>query len=160
MAKRVCVTGATGFIARHLIYSLLEQGYYVVGTVRSKSNTSKMGYLQYLQSIYKDRFEIKEADVMDKKSLEDVVQGCEGVFHLASPYKFLGPNATAEEAKELIEPGITGTRNVLTVCAEHKDTVKKIVYMSSIFAMVNSFSPDTPPGKHMIASISTKSCQC
>ncbi len=33
--KKILVTGATGFVASHLIHQLLAQNYQVVGTVRS-----------------------------------------------------------------------------------------------------------------------------
>lgn len=36
--KTVCVTGASGYIAGHLVAQLLEAGYKVRGTVRSLSN--------------------------------------------------------------------------------------------------------------------------
>ena len=43
---RVLVTGASGFIASHLTKHLLEEGRFRVrGTVRSKTNKEKVGYL-------------------------------------------------------------------------------------------------------------------
>lgn len=41
----VCVTGASGFIAGHIVAQLLEQGYIVHGTVRSLSNDAAVGYV-------------------------------------------------------------------------------------------------------------------
>jgi len=46
----VCVTGASGFIAAHLVKSLLEKGYRVKGTVRSLSKPDKYSYLTNLPS--------------------------------------------------------------------------------------------------------------
>lgn len=37
----VCVTGASGFIATHLVEQLLEKGYKVNGTVRSLENVEE-----------------------------------------------------------------------------------------------------------------------
>lgn len=42
---KVLVTGASGYIASHLIYQLLEKGYDVVGTVRSLTNKDKYLFL-------------------------------------------------------------------------------------------------------------------
>ena len=46
----VLVTGASGFIATHLIKQLLEQGrYHVRGTVRSLKKEEKVWYYQYVE---------------------------------------------------------------------------------------------------------------
>lgn len=41
----VLVTGATGYIAGHIINDLLSRGYKVVGTVRSLANKEKYAFL-------------------------------------------------------------------------------------------------------------------
>lgn len=38
MSGKVLVTGATGYLASHVINELLQRGYEVVGTVRSLAN--------------------------------------------------------------------------------------------------------------------------
>lgn len=45
MSSKVLVTGATGFIASHVIQELLNRGYSVVGTVRSLANKDKYAFL-------------------------------------------------------------------------------------------------------------------
>merc|ERR1711933_629758 len=45
----VCVTGASGFIALHLVEQLLAKGYTVVCTVRSSSDERKMSPLRSIQ---------------------------------------------------------------------------------------------------------------
>ena len=52
MTHQVCVTGATGYLAGHLIQQLLEQGHRVNGTVRSLSKSPKLAALYELA----DRF--------------------------------------------------------------------------------------------------------
>ena len=42
---KVLVTGATGYVASHLIKELLQRGYEVVGTVRSLAKKEKYAYL-------------------------------------------------------------------------------------------------------------------
>jgi nucleoside-diphosphate-sugar epimerase len=143
--KRVCVTGATGFIARFVIDQLLQRGYEVVGTVRSLNQRDKMEYLEYLQSKYENRLKICEADLFDTEALDKAIQGCHGVFHIAAPYKFMPPDTPDEVArKELVDPAVIGTENVLKLCAKHKDDVSKVIYMTSVFAMLNSYVSDTP----------------
>jgi uncharacterized protein YbjT (DUF2867 family) len=41
----ILVTGATGFIASHVINQLLQRGYKVVGTVRNLANKDKYAFL-------------------------------------------------------------------------------------------------------------------
>eukprot|EP00408_Alexandrium_pacificum_P013937 CAMPEP_0171236868 /NCGR_PEP_ID=MMETSP0790-20130122/42678_1 /TAXON_ID=2925 /ORGANISM="Alexandrium catenella, Strain OF101" /LENGTH=89 /DNA_ID=CAMNT_0011703213 /DNA_START=61 /DNA_END=327 /DNA_ORIENTATION=- len=48
-AGPVCVTGASGFIALHLVEQLLAKGYTVVGTVRSLTNEAKLAPLREFQ---------------------------------------------------------------------------------------------------------------
>ena len=44
----VLVTGASGYIASHVIKELLERGYHVIGTVRSVANKDKYAFLYEL----------------------------------------------------------------------------------------------------------------
>nr|ACG47245.1 hypothetical protein [Zea mays] len=46
---KVCVTGASGFIASWLVKRLLESGYHVLGTVRDPGNGKKVGHLWGLE---------------------------------------------------------------------------------------------------------------
>lgn len=42
---KVLVTGASGYIASHIIRELLSKGYRVVGTVRNANNKEKYSFL-------------------------------------------------------------------------------------------------------------------
>lgn len=42
---KILVTGASGYIASHLIHQLLEKHYQVIGTVRSLENKDKYSFL-------------------------------------------------------------------------------------------------------------------
>jgi nucleoside-diphosphate-sugar epimerase len=81
---KVCVTGASGFVASWLIKRLLEAGYHVIGTVRDPSNRDKVSHLWRLPSA-KERLQLVRADLMEEGSFDDAVMACEGVFHTASP---------------------------------------------------------------------------
>lgn len=50
------VTGANGYVAAWVVRALLEEGYTVIGTVRS---ADKGEYLKKVFSSYGDKFEIK-----------------------------------------------------------------------------------------------------
>ena len=67
---RVLVTGASGFLASHIVLQLLERGDYMVrGTVRSLKNDKKVAPLRNLKpenGTYE--LELVEADLTNKES--------------------------------------------------------------------------------------------
>ena len=125
------VTGASGYIATHVIQQLLSAGNYRVrGTVRNLQNEEKVKALKELVPDAKHPLDLCEADLERKASWPSAVQGCQYVFHIASPF----PSAVPKRADDLIRPAVQGTINVLSACAEC-GTVKKVVLTSSIAAI-------------------------
>ncbi|KAK1393332.1 Cinnamoyl-CoA reductase [Heracleum sosnowskyi] len=127
----VCVTGAGGFIASWLVKLLLEKGYTVRGTVRNPDDT-KNDHLRELQGA-KERLILCKADMLDYKSLCEAINGCDGVFHTASP---------VSEEEHMVEAAVVGSKNVIVAAAEAK--VRRVVFTSSIGAvyMDPNRSPD------------------
>ena len=117
----VLVTGASGYIASHLIKILLERGHKVRGTVRSLSNRSKYEFLYRLAPEKNDNLTLVEADLTDRASWPAAVEGCEYIFHIASPI----PPYVPKDENELIGPAVAGTVNVLEAAAEKG--AKKVV---------------------------------
>ena len=64
MTTPVLVTGATGFVASHLIKQLLQSGHLVRGTVRSLKNTKKVCGVQTLTSTCSIEFYNKNNNVL------------------------------------------------------------------------------------------------
>ncbi|KAF9587175.1 hypothetical protein IFM89_039615, partial [Coptis chinensis] len=133
----VCVTGANGFIGSWLALTLLEKGYYTVhASVYPGSPTS---HLRSMGSTYPGRLHIFEADILDVDAVSRAVQGCHGVFHVASPCNLEDPK---DPQSELVVPAVQGTLNVL----EASRKVRRVVLTSSISAMVpNPAWPNTIP---------------
>lgn len=68
---RVLVTGASGFLALHVVKQLLESGqqYIVRGTVRSLANEQKLKPLRALRpENSKQQLELVEADLSQRES--------------------------------------------------------------------------------------------
>ena len=88
----VLVTGASGFIGMHCILQLLEQGYTVKGTLRSKAKET------YLREIFQKHtqnsfdLEFVEANLLDDAGWDEAVQGCDYVLHVASPFPRINLN--------------------------------------------------------------------
>ena len=130
----VLVTGASGYIATHIIKQLLELDYRVRGTVRSLKNESKVAPLRKLVNNPKHELELVEADLLDEKSWLDAVRGCTYVLHTASPF----PNEAPADENELITPAVNGTLNVLKACVQDDSIVKRVVLTSSVAAIADS----------------------
>ncbi|KAK4605903.1 hypothetical protein RGQ29_000257 [Quercus rubra] len=79
-----CVTGGTGFIAAYLVKTLLEKGHTVRTTVRDPEDVGKVGFLLEFNGA-KERLKIMKADLRIEGSFDEVLQGVDGVFHVASP---------------------------------------------------------------------------
>ena len=135
--KPVCVTGASGFIAAHIIRELLERGYSVRGTVRKSPDNYP--FLLDLPGA-KERLELVKADLLAAGAYDRVIEGCEYVMHTASPYKINVKNPQID----LVDPAVTGTENVLESCLK-SGSVKRLIFTSSIAALT-----DEPESSHVL----------
>ncbi|KAI7749567.1 hypothetical protein M8C21_021934 [Ambrosia artemisiifolia] len=134
----VCVTGASGYIASWLVKFLLHRGYTVKATVRDLNDPKKTKHLLALDGA-KERLHLFEADLLKDGSFDDVVKGCDGVFHTASPF-FIH---TDNPQEDLIDPAVKGTMNVLSSCSKVQ-SIKRVVLTSSVAAVLYNGSPLTP----------------
>lgn len=136
--KRVCVTGASGYVASWIVKLLLERGYIVHATVRNINDETKTKHLVELEGA-KTRLELFEANLLEEGSFDKAIHGCCGVFHTASPVLFDTPNPQVD----IIDPALKGTLNVLASCTK-TPTVKRVIFTSSTAAVRNGGRPLTP----------------
>ncbi|MQM21464.1 hypothetical protein Taro_054507 [Colocasia esculenta] len=121
----VVVTGAAGFIGSWLVMRLLQRGYSVRATVRDPSNLKKVKPLLDLPCS-KPLLTIWRADLSEEGSFDEAVEGCTGVFHVATPMDF----ESKDPENEVIKPTVDGMLNVLRSCKK-AGTVKRVVFTSS-----------------------------
>ncbi|KAI0795626.1 D-lactaldehyde dehydrogenase [Abortiporus biennis] len=132
--SKVLVTGANGYIAMWVVRTLLENGYFVRGTVRS---TSKGDYMRkYFTELgftdLEDKLEIVVVkNIETPGAFDDAVKGVHAIEHMASPYHY-----GAEDPKELFGPAISGTVSILQSAQKYGSSVKRIVITTSTAAMV------------------------
>ena len=127
----VLVTGASGFIATHLVQQLLAKGEAKVrGTVRSLSSKEKIQPLYDLEPNAKYPLELVEADLNNEGSWKEAVSGCSYVYHVASPF----PSNVPNHEDDIIKPAVNGTLNVLRAVVT-AGSVKRVVLTSSIAAI-------------------------
>ncbi|MEO0341579.1 MAG: NAD-dependent epimerase/dehydratase family protein, partial [Bacteroidota bacterium] len=79
----------------------------------------------------KGKLELFEADLMVQGSFARAMQDCQIVIHTASPFQIQVKNPQ----KELVDPALEGTRNVLQSVNEI-ESVKRVVFTSSVVAMI------------------------
>jgi nucleoside-diphosphate-sugar epimerase len=130
MSKIIMVTGGTGYIGSWIVKYLLEKGYTVRLTVRDKSREEKYKYLLVLAEQSNGKLEIWEANLLEAGSFDKAASGADAIIHVASPFKLRFRDAQ----KDLLDPALMGTRNVLSA-ATKSGTVKKVVLTSSVAAV-------------------------
>lgn len=64
----VLVTGASGYIASHVVKTLLDSGYQVRGTVRNISDEKKVQPLKLLSTKDDRNLQLVEADLMNPET--------------------------------------------------------------------------------------------
>nr|ACB56920.1 dihydroflavonol-4-reductase [Pilosella officinarum] len=121
----VCVTGAAGFIGSWLVMRLLERGYIVHATVRDPDNIKKVKHLLELPKA-ETNLTLWKGDLTEEGSFDEAIEGCEGVFHVATPMDF----ESKDPENEIIKPTIEGVLSIIRSCAKAK-TVKRLVFTSS-----------------------------
>lgn len=129
-SKPVLVTGANGYVASWLVKRLLEEGLTVHAAVRSPENDKKVGHLRELAADSKGQLKFFKADLLAPNAYLEAMEGCELVFHTASPFS----TSVKDPQKELIEPAEQGTANVLNT-ANAVSSVKRVVVTSSCAAI-------------------------
>lgn len=129
MAKKVLVTGASGFIGTHCVIDLLNHGYQVKGSIRDWDRAEQLISILGKHTPYIDRLEFAVAELTDPSCWENAMQGCCGVIHTASPVPVIQPKNPAE----IIRAAREGTINVLT--AANKLDVSRTVLTSSVSAV-------------------------
>ncbi|XP_059598124.1 LOW QUALITY PROTEIN: phenylacetaldehyde reductase [Vitis vinifera] len=136
--KVVCVTGASGYIASWLVKLLLQCGYTVKATVRDPNDPKKTEHLLALEGA-KERLHLFKANLLEEGSFDSVVDGCDGVFHTASPVVMIVDDPQAQ----LIDPALEGTMSVLGSCAK-VPSVKRVVVTSSMASVAFNGKPLAP----------------
>ncbi|XP_022718607.1 cinnamoyl-CoA reductase 1-like [Durio zibethinus] len=133
--KVVCLTGASGFIASWMVKFLLQRGYTVKASVRDPNDPKKTDHLLALDGA-NERLHLFKAELLDEGGYDSVVDGCIGVFHVASPCYF---NVKDPQA-EMIDPAVKGTLNVLRSCAK-VPSIKRVIITSSLGSVVFTGKP-------------------
>lgn len=110
----VLVTGATGFVGRHIVGQLAAAGHEVTGLSRTASGSGQV-----------------RGDVTSGAGLAEAMQGRHAVIHLVGIIREQGGRTFADVH-------VQGTRNVLT--AMNEAGVSRLIHMSALGAAMDSAS--------------------
>ena len=127
--RTVLVTGGSGYLGGWCIVELLRRGYRVRTTVRDPAREREVQEAVASQVDPGHHLTVHQADLLSDEHWDNVIQGCDYVLHVASPF----PPNQPKDPDELIVPAREGTLRVLGKALDHG--VKRVVVTSSIAAI-------------------------
>ncbi|MBN9689219.1 MAG: NAD-dependent epimerase/dehydratase family protein [Verrucomicrobia bacterium] len=111
----ILVTGATGFIGRHLVRQLSRDGTALRLLVRSQAKA---------EALFGSQFELVEGEVTNPDAVERACRGMRQVYHLAGYYEF-----GRRHQPELWRTNVDGTRHILAAC--RRAAVERLIHGST-----------------------------
>jgi nucleoside-diphosphate-sugar epimerase len=109
----ILVTGATGFVGRHVVQALRNDGHDVRALVRNPRRG---------EALVKQGATLTQGDVTDPASLRSAVAGCDTVVHLVA--------IRQGRPEQYQRVRVEGTRSLLAAAKEAG--VKRFVHMSAV----------------------------
>lgn len=136
----ILVTGATGLLGTHVLIELSKRGESIRALKRPESDLDRVQsvfafYFGTASSVYYDKIEWVDGDLLDIVSLENAVKNCNRVFHCAALVSF-----RRKDFKKLMKINKEGTANVVNVCLAEK--TDHLCYVSSTAALGRSSGKD------------------
>lgn len=116
---KVLVTGATGYVGRHLVPHLFRQGFDIAALLREGSDITPVA--EYIA-------DVQYGNITDAKSLEGVCTGCAAVVHLVGVIN--------EKEGSFDEIHVQGTNNIVNEAV--RSGVKRFVYLSGLGTRPNA----------------------
>jgi dihydroflavonol-4-reductase len=135
----VLLTGASGYIGKHIALHLLNQGYEVRASVRSlsKSDEVRRAVLPLLldSSNLDSPLTFVELDLEKDSGWDSALKGIDVLMHTASPFPLTSP----KDENDLIRPAVEGTLRALR--AAKNVGVNRVILTSSVAAIYGSELP-------------------
>lgn len=121
---RIAITGTTGYLGRFVVETLLGAGYTLAAQIRQELTASDP------LSSYGSNLALFTGDMSDTTSLEELVQGCDAVVHMA----FMSATGSyrggeGDDPTWFWEQNFGGTLRLLQAC--RTANVAKFIFLSS-----------------------------
>ncbi|NQU31792.1 MAG: NAD(P)-dependent oxidoreductase [Bacteroidetes bacterium] len=124
--KTILITGATGFVGRHLVEHALERGYKVVASVRSSSNISWLNKrnipIAALSLSDPKKLDLDLKNIVETHGIIDFVIHCAGITQSFNPDDYYHVNYSL-------------TRNLINALQKIEIISPKFIFISSIAAI-------------------------
>jgi dihydroflavonol-4-reductase len=138
MPERVLVTGASGFIAKHIVLALLNAGHTVRGTLRTPAREAEVRAAvapHLTDPAALDRLTFVALDLEQDGGWDTAMAGMSVLMHTASPFPIEQPKDPAV----LIRPAVEGTLRALR--AAKAAGIGRVILTSSTVAVLNTELP-------------------
>ncbi len=130
--KKVGIIGGSGFIGSHITKKFLKENYNVKV---STTDISKKEKYQHLSELFNaNNLEISPLNTKDINSLKEFIRECDILIHCGTPFQL----EFTDPQKELFEPTIKGTENLLQIIRD-SPSLKKVVFVASVAAYNTAF---------------------
>jgi len=114
--RNIAVTGATGFLGRHLCERLLQDGY-TVSILARNPEKAKVFAGRVARTVI--------GDITDRRAITELVEGADVVVHLVSNFR-----TASGPPESYTKTNLTGTETLLEI--SNKADVKRLVHCSTI----------------------------
>ena len=133
--KKILVTGGSGFIAKHIILQLLNEGFEVRASVRSLDRGAEimaaMVHHAKDTSNLEKRLTFCQLDLLSDDGWAEALENCQALMHTASPF----PMEQPDNEDDVIKPAVDGTLRALR--AAQAAGVERIILTSSVVSIYN-----------------------
>lgn len=116
----ILVTGASGFIGRHLVNHLSQQGLQVRALYNSHEPEEELKKMPGVVW--------QKCDLLDVFAVEEVMEGVDEIYHCAAVVSFM-----RKDRERLLHFNVESTANIVNQALEQD--VRKMVYLSSVAAL-------------------------
>lgn len=130
-SETVVVTGASGYIAKHIVVHLLNAGYRVRGTVRNEARLTELqAVIAKHAPAFASRIEFAFLDLDHDGGWETALAGADALVHTASPFPLVQP----KNEQDVIRPAVEGALRALRSARANR--VKRVIMTSSSLALM------------------------
>lgn len=143
---KIAIIGGAGFIGSHVTRKFLAAGHRVRVSATRPEDTARYAHLHQLPGA-SERLELVQLDLFNADQLPTFLEGQEIVVHSGTPFQL----AFQDAAGELLDPTITGTKNLLAAVAK-SPTIKQLVIVASVAAHNTHFPLEIPGREGQVVS--------
>ena len=146
--NKVLVTGASGYIALHTIYQLLQKNYQVRGTIRNSAKKNEIHEALQKKGCSIENLDLVEVDLLKDQGWDQAFEDVSHVLHMAATF-----TSKPVSTDEYMKPQLEGAQRILELSDKHN--VKQLILTSSFVAVYNTTTSKTTFNEEDWSDLST-----